>query len=207
MAIEDPTFGSTEAELWSVHTARAAPSALGPLAVAAVNDQRDLHQIVELLDHLGFVETVRADLAGMMRHLAHGWVSPTVRRMVAQLGVDLTAPPGAEVILGEIVLGRAMESMVVECQPHLQNAEALAGALQLPTFGRYAQHLATTLDKSGARTRSKRAEVNPGPPTLQTSVRMAAGFLLADPTMREAGRFIAGGCSVRWRCRLSFRPG
>jgi hypothetical protein len=112
LAIRDPTYGSTDAELWTIQTARSAPVAAGPLAVAATRKTDDLDQIEILFDHLGLVGMVRVDLAGMMRHLAHGFISPTVRRMVAQLGMDLTEPPGAEVIVGEIVLGGAMEPMV-----------------------------------------------------------------------------------------------
>jgi hypothetical protein len=186
LAIRDPTYGSTDAELWTIQTARSAPVAAGPLAVAATRKTDDLDQIEILFDHLGLVGMVRVDLAGMMPHLAHGFISPTVRRMVAQLGMDLTEPPGAEVIVGEIVLGGAMEPMVELCRSHLQEAEILTAELQLPTFGTYAQHLAATLGKSGIRTRPKRTEVDIGLSTLLTPTQMAARFLLADPTMREA---------------------
>jgi len=186
LAIRDPTYGSTDAELWSIQTARSTPGAAAPLAVAATRKSSDLDQIEILLDHLGLVGMVRVELAGMMRHLAHGFISPTVRWMVAQLGMDLTEPPGAEVIVGEIVLGGAMEPMIELCRSHLQEAEMLASELQLPTFVMYAQHLTATLDKSGIRARPKGAPVSTGPSTLQTPTQMAAGFLLADPTMREA---------------------
>jgi len=186
LALEEPTTGSTEAELWSIQTARAAPGAVGPLAVAAAAPGRsDLHGIEELFEHLGFVEVVRTELAGMMRHLARGWISPTVRRMVARLGIDLTEPPGAEKVLGEIVLGGAMELMFEDCRSHLSKAEGIAQDLQLPTFRFYSQQLAATLSKTRVRNQP-RPQMSSAPPTLQTPTQMAVGFLLADPTMREA---------------------
>ncbi|HSL27331.1 MAG TPA: hypothetical protein VLA54_13725, partial [Acidimicrobiia bacterium] len=145
-----------------------------------------LDGIETLLDHLGFVEVVRADMAAMIRHLARGWVSPTVRRMVTRLAIDLTNAPGAEVILGEVVLGGAIEPMVEYCRSHLQTAEALAEQLQLPTFRSYARHLAATLDQSPVRTRPAKAVSSESSRTLQTPAQMAVGFLLADPAMREA---------------------
>lgn len=186
LAIRDPTYGSTEAELWTIQTARAAPAAAAPLAVAATRETSDLDQVEILLDHLGFVGMVRVEMAAMMRHLARGWVSPTVRRMASLSGMDLNQPARAEVILGEIVLGEAMEKMLEHCRSALSTAEALAGELRLPTFRSYAQQLTTTVSRNPVRTRRARTESDSALPTLQSPRQMAVGFLLADPTLRES---------------------
>lgn len=187
LALDDPVYGSTDDELVGIQTARSGPLALAPLAAAVwAGRLKDLDEVETLLRHLGFVEVVRADLAAMMRHLARSWVSPTVRRMVSPLGIDLREVPGAEVMLGEIVLNRAMDPMMEDCLSHLDEAQGLADELQLPTFQSYCRLLAATLSKSPVQSRPPKSASQSARPRLQTPVQMAARFLLADPTFREA---------------------
>ncbi|HUO46676.1 MAG TPA: hypothetical protein VM470_07580 [Acidimicrobiia bacterium] len=196
LAMDDPDYGSTDAQLWAIQTARSRPLAQGPLAVAARESQSlDTGHLEALLDRLGFVESVRGDFACMTRHLPRGWVSPTVRRMASHLDYDLGALPVPELIVGGILIQRAHEPIVDSCLAYLQEAAEAADLLSLPTFRAYSQQLAATMAATRKTllvpSRESVPRKNPamgetGSSAQPTPLSMATGYLLADLTFKEA---------------------
>ena len=181
---------SNDSEVIRLHAALSAPLALGPVAVACWAGRFDhLEQLEAMLDDFNYVKATLGDLTAIKRDLGRGTVSPTVRLMI---GFPRSPGENPERILGELLLGGAVDPVIVRSHLQLDVARDTAKALELPTFASYAKHLdgiaeeiRSLLSVNGKREPS-RLRLQPAPPTIAQSIRMAQGYLLADRTFREA---------------------
>jgi hypothetical protein len=126
--------------------------------------------------------------------LARWRYNPLLAATARTAGMDARIEAGYDAWLAALCLSGAAQRAVTECLAQLERSrQALA---ELPEFARYAERLGKRFreiaDLIGGRT-PVAAEAAATPPivetiepTLHAVVRMAEGFLLADPTYRDA---------------------
>ena len=198
----DSPFWETHQGLWDAAGAAVAggetkaPFMLSGLAVLEATNRREhAEALLEMLEHLNSVFAIRRDLVAIRADLARGTVTAPVRLMMETAGLGDGSPLDPETVLGTLLLAGAVDAVAPSWQPHLDAMAGIASGLGLPTFERYAEHLAGVMDAIRAVMRVPGSRLPAGVPSpifdqtaapLREAISMAERYLGADPTFRDA---------------------
>jgi hypothetical protein len=199
-------------QLWAIHAAGGlAPLAQAPgqtlaytkipaLAVAVALGRESLFdELNPLLDHLNFVQQIRADLAAIRRDIRLGRLTYPLLKTREAAGLAPNQPATEERLLGALVLTHTVPALGRECLETLEAAGQLARQLHLPTLAGYVdllrpqiQHTVALFNiRAGGKTVAE-AGASTGPvfahpvDPLPAATAMAEAYLLADLTFRES---------------------
>ena len=173
-----------------------APFLLSGLAAlhATGHDDRSAG-LLDMLTHLNNVLATRHDLLAVRRDLGGGAVSRPVGQMMESTGLPQSTEASAEALLGSLLLSGAVETIAPQWRADIEEYATGARQLGLPTFERYAEVLDDTMESIRVMLRVPSGVIPTGaaPPQFESAssplpeaIAMAARFLSADPTMREA---------------------
>lgn len=189
---------------------RLAPAKIPVVAVALkAGREAELPQLLAMIDGLNAIFQVRRDLLAFRVDLLRGHYTYPILRTMAEAGIDLQQPVVPERVLGALLLAGTGRQLCHESLARLESCRAVAAVLNLPTFSAYFDTVEALIDslldlfsirRQADATKKDRPRPEVGPVSfapyadpLPRAVRMAEGYLLADPTFRESWDVQRGG--------------
>jgi hypothetical protein len=167
---------------------------LASVATAAARPpvpQARLGQMIALMA-AGF--EVRRQLARLHADVLRGSPTFPITLIARAAEIPLRPWPSPEVILGAMVLTRSVPTILEESRARLREAQIIAEELKLRTLADFLRDAAVDIaSRTKATVQPSRNEFTRITPliistglTVPKAIAMARGFLLADPTFREA---------------------
>ena len=154
----------------------------------------------EMIDLIAGGFALRDQLATLHADLLRGHVTFPIELIARNAGLSLQPWPPAEVLLGAMVLTGSAPAVLQESHRRLCLARAVADELALPTVASFLDGVAADVSGQLARlagtaagpARQAKTPARQPPlirravPAVTAAIGMARGFLLADPSFREA---------------------
>jgi hypothetical protein len=170
---------------------------LGMLAVIAHGGAWELWSGLEpLIDDVFSCLCALRAFGSLREDLARRRYNPLVAETARAAGIDARTEVGYEVWLAALCLGGTAHRTVARCRAQLGRSRDALGEIGLTEFARYTERLAArfrTIEELIDGRKPIAAELagevqiaEPSEPALPAVVRMAEGYLLFDPTHREA---------------------
>lgn len=165
-------------------------------AALAAGKEAQLPQLLELTDHLRRVYQTVTELSTLRVDLRDGRLSYPLRRVMEAAGIREMKNLSPDFLFGVMALTGTLEKICVEDQEHIEAARALAGELRLPTFAEFCDQTDALLrqiknqfglkKQAPAESEPLRAFFAPAVDGIPNVIQKAEGYLLSDPTLREA---------------------
>ncbi|MBI3168830.1 MAG: hypothetical protein HYZ22_10150 [Chloroflexi bacterium] len=176
------------------------------LTAAAISAEKPIHlpRLLETTDHLRLVYQTVAQLASLRVDLRDGRISYPIQRAMQASGADDIKKLSADSIFGVLILSGTLEKICEENLARVEAARTLARDLNLPSFARFCEHTVSLLlqirsqfglkkqaaaESAGvepSRNEPLRAFFSPAVDVIPCVIQKAEGYLLSDPTFREA---------------------
>jgi hypothetical protein len=171
----------------------AAPSSIVAGAALAISGREHLGgEVTGLLDDMAGAFQILEDVSTLHRDLLRRRWSYPIAVVAREAGISPRPWPEPTVLLGAMAATGSLAPILTTAVGRLHAAGGAAASLGLPVVGSYVAAATNALEEQlgalepGVHAAASRPLVTIDEPTIRRALTMAEGFLLADPSLREA---------------------
>lgn len=195
----ETSFGPAD---WQQYANRLAPFKLGVTsAVHCLDIPEHLPTIWQMVNAANQAYLIQQDILALRRDLLRNHLSYPIMRTIALARIAVNRPFNPEQIMGAALLTGAVKKVCAEATDRLQASAQIATDLKISGWSSYCDQLQDSINglqslfslKKGSPDEKQKQFFLPHRDIMGQSLRMAEGYLLADPNFQESYEVNRGG--------------